>query len=64
MVIPSLQPIQVLPGSYPGFLLALLPPGAFILLGCMIAWKNWLNARAAARAQAKPPAPVATAGCC
>jgi len=64
MVIPSLQPIQVLPESYPGFLLALLPPGAFILLGCMIAWKNWLNARAAARAQAKPPAPVATAGCC
>ncbi len=64
MVFSGLQPIQVLPADYPGFLLALLPPGAFILLGCMIAWKNWLNARAAARAQAKPPAPVATAGCC
>lgn len=64
MVFSSLQPIQVLPENYPGFLLALLPPGAFILLGCMIAWKNWMNARAAARAQAKPPAPVATAGCC
>ena len=64
MVFPSLQPIQLLPESSPGFLLALLPPGAFILLGCMIAWKNWMNARAAARAQAKPPAPVATAGCC
>ena len=62
MVFPSLQPIQLLPESYPGFLLALLPPGAFILLGCMIAWKNWMDARAAARAQAKPPAPVATAG--
>ena len=62
MVFPGLQPIQVLPESYPGFLLALLPPGAFILLGCMIAWKNWMDARAAARAQAKPPAPVATAG--
>jgi len=63
MVFPNLQPIQVLPESYPGFLLALLPPGAFILLGCMIAWKNWMEARAAARAKLKPPAPVATAGC-
>ncbi|UCV27286.1 electron transport complex subunit E [Ferribacterium limneticum] len=63
MVFPSLQPIQVLPESYPGFLLALLPPGAFILLGCMIAWKNWMEARAAKRAKLKPPAPVATAGC-
>jgi electron transport complex protein RnfE len=63
MVFPSLHPIQVLPESYPGFLLTLLPPGAFILLGCMIAWKNWMDARAAARAQTKPPAPVATAGC-
>ncbi len=63
MVFPSLQPIQVLPESYPGFLLALLPPGAFILLGCMIAWKNWMDARAAERAKQKPPTPVATAGC-
>jgi electron transport complex protein RnfE len=55
MVFPSLQPIQLLPESYPGFLFAILPPGAFILLGCMIAWKNWLDARAAARAQHKPP---------
>ena len=63
MVFPGLQPIQVLPESYPGFLLALLPPGAFILLGCMIAWKNWMDARAAERAKLKPPAPVAAAGC-
>jgi len=63
MVFPSLQPIQLLPESYPGFLLALLPPGAFILLGCMIAWKNWMDARAAERAKLKPPAPVAAAGC-
>ena len=62
MVFPGLQPIQLLPESYPGFLLAMLPPGAFILLGCMIAWKNWLDARAAARAQRKPPQPAATAG--
>ncbi|WP_434516961.1 electron transport complex subunit E [Dechloromonas sp. ARDL1] len=63
MVFPSLHPIQVLPESYPGFLLALLPPGAFILLGCMIAWKNWMDAKAAERARLKPPTPVATAGC-
>lgn len=63
MVFPNLHPIQVLPENYPGFLLALLPPGAFILLGCMIAWKNWMDAKAAERARLKPPAPVATAGC-
>ena len=63
MVFPSLHPIQLLPESYPGFLLALLPPGAFILLGSMIAWKNWMDARAAARAQQKPPMPVEALGC-
>ena len=63
MVFPSLAPIHVLPESYPGFLLALLPPGAFILLGCLIAWKNWMDARAARRAQLPPVAPVETAGC-
>jgi electron transport complex protein RnfE len=51
MVFPGLQPLQVLPKDYPGLLLAILPPGAFILLGCMIAWKNWIEARAAARQQ-------------
>ena len=63
MVFPSLHPIQLLPESYPGFLLALLPPGAFILLGCMIAWKNWIDARAAARQQRAAPEPVAAGGC-
>ena len=62
MVFPSLQPIHLLPENYPGFLLAILPPGAFILLGCMIAWKNWMDARATERAQRKPPAPVNAAG--
>ncbi len=61
MVFPGLQPIQLLPESYPGLLLAILPPGAFILLGCMIAWKNWLDARAAQRARLKPP-PAEAAG--
>jgi electron transport complex protein RnfE len=62
MVFPGLQPIQLLPESYPGFLLALLPPGAFILLGCMIAAKNWLDARAAERARRNPLQPATTAG--
>ena len=29
--------------SYPGLLIAILPPGAFILLGLLIALKNWLE---------------------
>jgi electron transport complex protein RnfE len=36
--------IHVVP-NYHGFLLAILPPGAFIGLGCLIAGKNWLNLR-------------------
>jgi electron transport complex protein RnfE len=40
----------------------MLPPGAFILLGCLIAWKNWVESRAAARSRRQPPAPVAAAG--
>ena len=46
LVIPGLRPLQVFPENYPGFLLAILPPGAFILIGCLIAWKNWATARA------------------
>jgi electron transport complex protein RnfE len=42
----SLQ-LTVIPG-HPGFLLALLPPGAFIGLGLLIAGRNWLNARRSA----------------
>jgi Na+-translocating ferredoxin:NAD+ oxidoreductase subunit E len=61
LVFPSLHPIQLLPESYPNFLLAMLPPGAFILLGCMIAWKNWMDARAAERAKAKPASPITVA---
>lgn len=63
MVFPGLAPLQLLPADYPGLLLALLPPGAFILLGCMIAWKNWMDARAAERQHQRPPEPVTTAGC-
>ena len=31
--------------DYPGFLLAVLPPGAFIGLGLLIVLKNWLDSR-------------------
>ncbi len=36
--------ITVIP-DYQGFLLAILPPGAFIGMGLMIAAKNWVDAR-------------------
>ena len=62
MVFPGLQPLQLLPADYPGLLLAILPPGAFILLGCLIAWKNWIEARAAARAQRRAPRIAVAAG--
>jgi electron transport complex protein RnfE len=55
MLIPGAQPLQVLPADYPGFLLAMLPPGAFIVLGLLIAGRNWIEARAQARAQAASP---------
>ncbi len=63
LVFPGLHPLQLLPADYPGFLLAMLPPGAFIVLGCLIAWKNWIEARAAERRKTPPPTPVAAGGC-
>ena len=39
--------------EYRGFLLAILPPGAFIGLGCLIALKNVIDARTQRRAAAK-----------
>ena len=44
---------QVIP-DYPGFLLAILPPGAFIGLGLLIAGRNWVEQRRTA-AQTVPP---------
>ncbi|TAN81976.1 MAG: electron transport complex subunit E [Gallionella sp.] len=41
--------ITVVP-NYHGFLLAILPPGAFIVLAMLIALKNWLNLRAERKA--------------
>jgi electron transport complex protein RnfE len=52
MIVPSLEAIQILPEDYPGFLVAMLPPGAFFVLGLMIAGRNWLDARANERAKA------------
>ncbi len=49
MIIPGSHPLQVLPQDYPGFLVAILPPGAFIVLGLLIASRNWLDARSLAR---------------
>ncbi|WP_018610420.1 electron transport complex subunit RsxE [Uliginosibacterium gangwonense] len=46
-VISGASPIQILPADYPGFLIAILPPGAFITLACLIATKNWQQARKA-----------------
>ena len=63
LVFPSLKPLQLLPADYPGFLIAMLPPGAFILLGCLVASKNWLEARQAAKLHRKAPDPVAAGGC-
>jgi len=37
--------ITVIP-DYHGFLLAILPPGAFIVLGLLIATRNWMTLRA------------------
>jgi electron transport complex protein RnfE len=45
----SLQ-LTVVP-EYSGFLLALLPPGAFIALGLLIAGRNWLDSRMQARSR-------------
>jgi electron transport complex protein RnfE len=46
--------LHVLPG-YRGFLLAILPPGAFLALGLLIAANNWKKARAEQRSRAAVP---------
>jgi electron transport complex protein RnfE len=49
--------IHVIPG-YKGFLVAMLPPGAFIGLGLLIAGHNWVTLR---RARSAPRSAVAAA---
>ena len=47
--------------DYKGFLLAILPPGAFIVLGLLIALKNRIDQAVAERARiAQPDAPAAS----
>jgi electron transport complex protein RnfE len=53
MVIPSATGIQILSADYPGFLVAILPPGAFVVLGMLIAARNWFDARANQRLREK-----------
>jgi electron transport complex protein RnfE len=53
MIFPTLSGIQVLPADYPGFLIAILPPGAFFVLGLLVAGRNWLDARANQRMREK-----------
>jgi electron transport complex protein RnfE len=61
MIIPTGQAIQILAEDYPGFLVAILPPGAFFVLGLLIAGRNWLDARAnqRLREQRNPERPPA-----
>jgi Na+-translocating ferredoxin:NAD+ oxidoreductase subunit E len=42
--------------NYQGFLLAILPPGAFLGLACLIAYRNWAESRSTARAKISAPA--------
>ena len=49
--------LQVIP-DYPGFLLAILPPGAFIGLGLLIAGYNWAEQRRVAAEAAATAVPV------
>jgi electron transport complex protein RnfE len=48
--------------SFHGLLLAALPPGAFIGLGCLVALKNYLDKRAAQPVSASKPVIIQTAG--
>lgn len=47
--------------DHPGFLLAILPPGAFIALGFLVAGRNWLDSRKAP-AQAASAMPATNQG--
>ena len=62
-VIPSLHHYELLSADYPGFLVSILPPGAFIVLACLVAAKNWYEAKVAERAHRQPPEPLSAAGC-
>ena len=50
--------LQIFAVDYP-FLVSILPPGAFLVTGCLIALKNQIDRSAEQRAQQKAEAPVA-----
>ncbi len=58
LLVDGASPLQLFGNDYPGFLVAILPPGAFFALGLLIAARNWIEGRAAARHHA-PPASAA-----
>ncbi len=50
--------IQVFSSDYPGFLLAILPPGAFIITGFLVALKNIIDMQLKRRADERRTRPV------
>jgi len=54
--------LHIIP-HYHGFLLAVLPPGAFIGLGLLIAAKNWFDQRAASKAGSRISVMPIEGGC-
>lgn len=50
--------LQLFGSDYPGFLLAVLPPGAFIVTGFLIALKNLIDIETKRRALARKSKPV------
>ena len=61
MIFPGASPLVVFGEDYPGFLITILPPGAFFALGCLIALYNVINTRLAARARMRPAATAPSA---
>lgn len=37
--------MQIMPATYTSWMVMVLPPGAFLMLGMLIAFSNWLNAK-------------------
>ena len=66
LLVDGASPILLFGDDYPGFLVMILPPGAFFALGLLIAARNWIEGRAAARRHTPPAAdealPAAEAG--
>ena len=54
----SFMELTIIP-DYRGFLVAILPPGGFLLLGFLLAGKRMLDRLASARRNATPPSAAA-----